>query len=190
MRCLFFFLSSALLIPASAVCQDHSLYLSPLLSYDNFRAPGFDYGVDFGAGAGVRISPSLVVSASAAFGRRSLSYDVVGGSQSLTAGIFTFGGSLEVLILGRPGGTHIAMTLGGGRISSTFDARTVSLGALGSITIPAHEESRGFLQAGLAGEIPISPNIGLVILPSARFFTPLAQSADLSLAGGLRVGIL
>jgi hypothetical protein len=190
MRYLLFILFSALLIPSAAVCQDRFLYLSPLLSYDNFRTPGFDYGFDFGAGASARISPAVMVSASVAFGRRSLAYDVVGGSGSLSAGIFALGGSLEILFLGRAGGTNVAATFGGGKITVTIDARTVSLGALGSITIPSREESRGFLQAGLAGEVPISPNVGFVILPSVRLFTPLSQTADLSLAGGLRVGIL
>jgi hypothetical protein len=183
-------LLSALLTPDTSLCQDHTFYISPLLSYDSFRTPGFDYGVDFGGGAGFRISPSLVVSASVGFGRRSLTFDVIGGSQTLGARLVTVGGSLEVLLLGRPGGAGVAAEFGAGRISSTVDAQTVSLGALGSVTLPERSSARNFVKAGLAVELPLSADVVVVILPSLRFFTPLSSSPDFSLAGGLRVGIL
>jgi hypothetical protein len=191
MRCTFFLiLLSTLLTPGTLRSQEHSFSLSALLSYDSFRTPGFDYGVDFGAGAGVRISPSLGVTASVAFGSRTLTFDVIGGSESFNAKLVAIEGSLEVLILGRPGGAGLAATIGGGRISSTLDAHTVSLGALGSITIPGHSGTRSFVQAGVAGEIPLSADVAVVVLPSVRLFTPLTSSADFSFAGGLRVGIL
>jgi hypothetical protein len=190
MRCtLFVILLPALLTPDSSLCQERTFYLSPLLSYDSFRTPGFDYGVDFGAGAGVRISPSLVISASVSFGHRTLTFDVIGGSQSFNARLVAIGGSLEVLLLGRPGGAGLAATFGAGRISSIFDAQTVSLGALGSVTLPGHSSARGFMQTGIAGEIPLSADVVFVVLPSVRFFTPLSSTADFSFAGGLRVGI-
>jgi hypothetical protein len=173
-----------------SLSQDRTLSLSALISYDSFRTPGFDYGVDFGAGAGIRILPSLVFSAAAAFGHRSLTFDVIGGSQSFGARLFAIGVSLEVLLLGRPGGAGVAATFGAGRISSTFDARTVSLGALGSVTLPGHSSVRSFMQAGIAGEFPLSADVAVVLLPSVRLFTPLSSSADFSFAGGLRVGIL
>ena len=183
-------LISTLLTPDSSFCQDRPLYLSPLLSFDSFRVPGFDYGVDYGAGAGLRISPSLVLSASVAIGQRSLTFDVIGGSQSFSARLFAIGASLEVLLLGRPGGAGLAATFGAGRISSTFDAQTVSLGALGSVSIPGHSSAQSFLQGGIAGELPLSADVVVVILPSIRLFTPLSSPADFSFAGGLRVGIL
>ena len=179
-----------LLTPDSSSCQDRTLYISPLLSYDSFRTPGFDYGLDPGAGAGVRISPSLGVSASVAFGRRTLTFDVIGGSQSFNARLVAIGGALEVLLAGRPGGAGLAATIGAGRISSTFDAQTISLGALGSITLPGHSSTRSFLQAGVAGELPLSADVAVVLIPSVRLFIPPASSADFSFAGGLRVGIL
>jgi hypothetical protein len=186
---LFVILLSTLLTPDSSLCQEHSLYLSPLLSYDSFRTPGFDFGFDFGAGAGFRISHSLVISGSVALGGRTVTFDVIGGSQSLSARIVAIGGSLEVLILGRPGGAGVAATFGAGRISSTFDAHTVSLGALGSVTLPGHSSARSFVQTGISGEIPLGAGVAVVVIPSVRFFTPLSSSADFSLAGGLRVGI-
>jgi hypothetical protein len=180
----------SLLTPDLSFCQDHTLYISPLLSYDSFRVPGFDYGVDYGAGAGFRISPSLVLSATVAFGQRSLTFDVIGGSESFSARLFAIGASLEVHLLGRPGGAGLAATFGAGRISSTFDALTVSLGALGSVTIPEHSSAQSFMQGGIAGELPLSADVVVVILPSVRLFTPLSSPADFSFAGGLRVGIL
>lgn len=191
MRCMLtVILFSFLLTPEFSFCQDHTLYISPLVSYDSFRTPGFDYGVDFGAGAGIRIGPSLLISGSIAFGQRSLTFDVIGGSQSLSARLVALGGSLEVLLLGRTGGAGLAATFGAGRISSTFDAQTISLGALGSITLPGHSSARSFIQTGIAGELPLSADVAVVILPSVRLFTPFTSSADLSFAGGLRVGIL
>jgi hypothetical protein len=191
MRCRFYvILLSALLAPDVSLSQDHTFYISPLLSYDSFRTSGFDYGIDFGAGAGVRIGPSLAISASVAFGERTLTFDVIGGSQSIGARLFAIGGSLEVFLLGRPGGAGLAATFGAGRISSTIDAQKVSLGALGSVTIPERSSSRGFLQTGIAGELPLSADVVVVILPSVRLFTPLSSSADFSFTGGLRVGIL
>jgi hypothetical protein len=46
------------------------------------------------------------------------------------------------------------------------------------------------MQAGIAGEFPLSADVAVVLLPSVRLFTPLSSSADFSFAGGLRVGIL
>jgi hypothetical protein len=183
-------LLSVLLIPGTALTQDRSFFVSPILSYDSFRTPGFDYGIDYGAAAGVRLSPALSLSATFAFGRRSLTFDVIGGSGSIGARLFAVGGSLEILLMGRAGSAQASASLGAGRISGTFDAYQVSLGALGSVTIPGHSSAQNFIQAGITGEIPLSGALSLVILPSARFFTPLSSQADFSFAGGLRVGIL
>lgn len=191
MRCtLRVILLSALLTPDPSHCQDRTLYISPLISYDTFHTPGFADGIDFGAGAGVHITPSLALSASVTFGQRSQTFDQIAGSQSINARLISIAGSIEVLVLGRPGSAAVAAALGAGRISSSVDAQTISLGALGSIPIPARSSARGFLQAGFAGEIPISPDLFVVILPSIRLYTAPSTSADLSIAGGLRVGIL
>lgn len=183
-------LLSALLTPKEANSQDHSLFISPFVSYDRFRTPGFDGGIDYGASAGVRIAPTVSVSASAAFGRRTVTYDVIGGSQASGAHLMTLGGALEFLILGDPARAGIAATLGGGWLSGTFDAQRVSLGALGSVTIPEHPISRGFMDAGIAGRFPLSGGVAVMILPSLRFFSPFSTSPDFSIGGGLRVGIL
>jgi hypothetical protein len=182
-------LLSALMTPGLLRGQDRPLYVSPLLSYDNFHTPGFDFGMDFGAGAGLRVSPSISVSAAVLFGPRTLTFDAVAGSQSFTARIFSIEGSVEFLILGRPG-SGVSASFGAGRISGTIDAQSVSLGALGSVTIPERSVARGFLEPGLTGEIPLSQAVGVVIHPSARFFSPLSSPVDFSFAGGLRVGIL
>jgi hypothetical protein len=186
---LFPILLSTLLTPGELFSQEHLFSLSALLSYDSFRTPGFDYGFDLGARAGVRISPSLGVSGSVALGHRTLTFDVIGGSQSFNARLVAIEGALDVLIVGRPGGAGLAATIGAGRVSSTFDAQTVSLGALGSITLPGHSSTRSFMQAGVAGELPLSADVAVVLLPSVRLFIPPASSADFSFAGGLRVGI-
>jgi hypothetical protein len=179
----------ALLTPKEALSQDHTLFISPLISYDRFRTPGFDGGIDFGAGAGVRITPSISVSASAAFGQRTVTYDVIGGSQAESAKLVTLGGSIEFLLLGDQAGAGIAATLGGGWLSGTFDAQKISLGALGSVTIPEHSISRGFVETGVAGRVPLSASVAVVILPSLRLFSPFSTSPDFSIGGGLRVGI-
>ena len=183
-------LLSALLTPKESLSQDHALFISPLISYDRLRTPGFDGGVDFGAGAGMRVSPSVSVSVSATFGQRTLTYDVIGGSQSTSARLITLGGSVEFLVLGDRAGAGIAATLGGGWLSGTFDAQKISLGALGSVTIPGHSISRGFVETGLAGRVPLTPDFAVVILPSLRLFSPFTTSPDFSIGGGLRVGIL
>ncbi|HMK38323.1 MAG TPA: hypothetical protein VK569_03215 [Bacteroidota bacterium] len=191
MRCtLRVILLSALLTPDPSHCQDRTLFVSPLISYDTFQTPGFANGIDLGAGAGLRISRSLALSATVTFGQRSQTFDLIGESQDVNARIVSLAGSFEILFLGNPGSAALAATLGAGRVSSTVDAQTISLGALGSLTIPARSSARGFLQAGLAGELPISADLFVVILPSARFYTAPSTSADFSLAGGLRVGIL
>jgi hypothetical protein len=174
----------------TTLSQDRSFYVSPLLSYEKFRTQDFDYGIDYGAAAGVRLSDALSLSASAAFGRRTLSFDVIGGTGSIGAGLVTVSGSIELLLLGRAGSAQASATLGAGRIFSTFDAYRVSLGALGSVTIPAHSSAQNYIQAGVTGEIPLTAGVSVVILPSVRFFAPLSSQADFSIAGGFRVGIL
>ncbi|HTY60549.1 MAG TPA: hypothetical protein VMF59_17120, partial [Bacteroidota bacterium] len=178
------------LTPGGARSQERPLYISPLVSYDSFRTPGFDSGVDFGAAAGLRISPSIAVSASVATGTRTVMFDVIGGSESLSARIISAHASLEFLLLGRPGAAGLSAAIGAGRISSTIRAHTVSLGALGSLLIPEQSAARTFFEAGLAGTIPLAPDVALVMLPSVRFYSPISSSPDLSLSGGLRVGVL
>ncbi len=183
-------LLSALLIPGLSLSQERPLYISPLLSFENFRTPGFGYGMDFGAGAGVRITPSLVLSASVATGTRSITIDVIGGSQNLSGRIVVAEVSLEMLLWGRAGGTGLAASLGGGRFSGTVDAHAVALGALGSVTLPEQSAARGYARAAVTGEFPLAADVVAVISPALRFFTPVSSSLDFSIAGGLRVGIL
>ena len=57
-----FILLSALTSSGLLYGQDRTFYISPLLSYDNFHTPGFDYGMDFGAGAGICITQSISLS--------------------------------------------------------------------------------------------------------------------------------
>ena len=179
-----------LLTPGSARSQDRPLYLSPLVSYDSYRTSGFDPGVDFGAAAGVRISPSIVISASVATGTRTRTFDVIGGSENLSTRLTSAGASLEILLLGRPGGAGVSAAIGAGRISSTIGAHTVSLGALGTLQIPEQTAARTFLETGIAGALPLAANVVFVICPSVRFSSPISSSPDLSFSGGLRVGFL
>jgi len=186
---LFIVLLSALTTPALLQGQERTLFVSPLLSFDNFHTPGFDYGMDFGAGAGIRLTPSVSISAAVAFGPRTLTFDAVGSPEIFNARLFSITGSIEFLLLGRPG-AGVSAALGAGRISGTIDPQTVSLGALGSISIPERSVARGFIAPGLTGVIPLSPEVGVVIHPSARLFSPLSSQVDFSFEGGLRVGIL
>ncbi len=187
-RLLFVFLF-ALVTPGLLHGQDRTLFVSPLLSFDSFHTPGFDYGMDFGAGAGIRLAPSIFIAAAFAFGPRTLTFDAVGGTEDFNARLFSIEGSIEFLLLGRPG-SGVSAAIGAGRMSGTVDAQSISLGALGSVVIPERSVARGFLEPGFTGEIPLSATVGVVLHPSARLFSPLSSQVDFSFEGGLRVGIL
>jgi len=170
--------------------QEHAFSVSPLLSYDRFHTLGFTSGIDFGAQLIVATSPNLRIALEGLVASRDVPFDLVQGTQVLQATIFAYGCSVELPFLGHDGGSEVAATMGAGGATSKVDARVVSLGALGSITVPARTDSRGFVQAGLLGTFPLSSLLDIVVYPAYRLFLPLSRlAADLSIAGGLRVRI-
>lgn len=171
--------------------QEHVFYFSPIVSFDSFHSLGFDSGFDYGIGAGVRLNPTFTVSIAALFGERTPTFDLIGATGSLDTKLSSFEGSLEVLVLGQSGRAELSVTGGGGLLSSSVGPHTISLGALGSLTLPGSSTSQGFLRAGLAAALPLGRAVELVIIPSLRRLTPVSSSTnDVAIAGGLRVGIL
>jgi len=179
----------ALLIMQTGRAQEHSLSLSPFISYDRFQASGFDAGLDYGAALSVRVVDGLSVRAGAALGSRSTTFDVAGGTRNLNGRLSELSLSMEYRIIGTGGSPSLLLSLGGGRISTTVDATTVSLGALGTLTIPAHAASHGFAEGGLTGILPVSRGVGIFLRPALRSTGAGSNSPDVSIAGGLRVGL-
>jgi hypothetical protein len=136
------------------------------------------------------LNTDLLLSAAVAYTQRSLRFDVIGGQRALGARLFVYECSLEILALGHAGKAELAATLGGGGAATTLDAYAVSVGALGSVAVPERSGTEGFVKAGLVAGIPLSPTVNVILLPAVRFFAPFSlPSADISVSGGLRVGI-
>jgi len=179
-----------LLVPAAGRAQEHELTLSPFLSYDRYRHSGFDAGLDYGAAAAVHVAEGFSLRAEAAFGTRSIPFDVVGGTQFLSGTITQFSLSAEYRLLGTVRGLALSLSLGAGRIATRVDGTTVSLGALGSLPIPARTGGRGFFEGGATAEAHIAGSVGVFIRPALRTGAAGSAAADVSLEGGLRVGLL
>jgi hypothetical protein len=170
--------------------QGHLLFISPFTSYDSFRSLGFSHGFDFGASAGVRLTPSLTFVADLGFGARTEPFDLIGGSDRLDLRLTIYEATLEQLLFGRPDAVAADLLIGGGGISSSVDGHTVSLGALGSVTVPPRSDNAGYLIAGLRGVCPLTPDAALTIAPMIRIFRPFTESTtDISISGGVRVGL-
>jgi len=178
----------ALPLPGRSCAQEHALTLSPFLSYDRYQGSGFDAGFDYGAAAALRLAGGLSIRAEAAFGPRTITYDVPGGTQFLTGRISQVSLSAEYRLIGSAAGTAVSLSVGGGRIGTTVDETTVSLGALGTLAIPARTAAHGFAEAGMTACTPISRNVGMYIRPALRSGLTGA-AADISLEGGFRVGL-
>ncbi|HXX65002.1 MAG TPA: hypothetical protein VEO56_14475 [Bacteroidota bacterium] len=181
----------ALPLSEFSVAQGHAFYFSPIISFDSFHSLGFDSGLDYGIGAGVRLNPTLTFSVAALFGERTPTFDLIGATGTLDTKVSSYEGSLEVLALGQAGRAELSVIVGGGLLSSSVGPHSVSLGALGSLTVPGSSSSQGFFQAGLAAGLPLGRAVEIVIIPSLRRLTPVSSSSnDVAIAGGLRVGIL
>lgn len=174
-----------------ASSQLHTFFVSPVASFESYRALGLDPGAGFGVSLGSNVSQSLAFSASLLFGSRTRSFQALGAPDQIRVRIVSIEAGVEHLLIGEPGGICGSLVAGGGAVSSSTDGRTVSLGALGTMEIPARSHTDGFLAAGVRGMLPFGSSIALTIAPVVRFFTPFASSpADLSISGGLRVGLL
>jgi len=178
----------ALPFPGTGRAQEHALTFSPFLSYDRYQGSGFDAGFDYGAAAALRLAAGLSVRAEASFGPRTITYDVVGGTQSLSGRVSEISLGAEYRLWGSATSAALSLSLGGGRIGATVDATTVSLGALGTLTIPARSSAHGFLEGGLTAAVPLTGRVGVFLRPAYRSGAA-GPAADYSLEGGLRVGL-
>jgi hypothetical protein len=180
----------ATLCSCEVYSQGHLLSLSPLVSFDSFHSLGLSPGVDFGAAAGIRLMPTVTFMTTLSFGTRNEPFDLIGASDHFNVRIIVYEATLEQFLLGEPDGAAVAILLGGGGLSSTIDARSVSLGALGSMTVPPRSDTEGFLVTGLRGIFPLTSGAAVTIAPRLRVFRPFASSTtDLSITGGIRVGL-
>jgi len=172
-----------------SLAQEHALTLSPFLSYDRYQASGFDAGLDFGVAAALRIVDNLSVRAEAAFGSRTIPYDAVGEKRFLSGRFSEVSLCAAYRLIGSARSAALSLSLGIGKMSATVDATTVSLGALGTLAVPARTASHGFVEGALAAEVPLAGRAGFFVRPALRSGPAGSSSADFSLEGGLRVGL-
>lgn len=178
----------ALPLSGAARAQEHPFSFSPFLSFDRYRSSGFDAGFDYGAAAAYSFPDGLSFRAEAAFGQRTITYDVVGGTQFLSGRVSEFSLSAGYRLIGGAAGPSLSLSLGAGRTGATVDATTVSLGALGTLAIPERTAAHGFVEAGLTACTTFSRSVGIFLRPALRSVSTGAP-ADISLEGGLRVGL-
>jgi hypothetical protein len=189
-RTLFFCCLAIALLPVPSRSQDHSVYLSPLLSVESFNALSLGSGLSVGGSVSFDFTDPLRASCAVLFGTRTAAFDLIGTTGHLDVHTVTYAGSVSYRFLGTREGGELAAALGGGAVVSSVDAMTVRAGGLGSITIPARKESHGVLLAGLSGAWPLSSRLALTCEPAVRFVTPFASGqADYVIAGGLRVAL-
>ena len=124
------------------------------------------------------------------FGSRTVQYDIVGGTNTLDARTVSYTMMLSARLLGGYEGAELAAVLGGGALFTSVDARTISAGALGTITIPPRSETRALVLAGVSAALPLSPRLAFMLEPTIRLMAPMSSSTlDYSIAGGLRVDL-
>ncbi len=178
-------------IPSVGHSQFKHLSFTALLSHDSYHTLGFVSGIDMGGSLGYRPDSVIQISGSLFFSKRSVSFDLIGDTRSLDARMYTIACAVEYAFLGHQGQWTLSALAGGGAIVTSTDAMMVSLGAAGTVGIPARRTTSGFLQTGLRFALPFAPRFEAVVQPALRFSTPISSATgDVSLAGGLCVLLL
>lgn len=162
--------------------------VSPLLSYDSYSSLGLSPATSVGAAASVRLGSSVQVACAVLFANPTVTYDRIDGTSRLPVHVSTLLASVAAGILGDPSGFELSLTGGGGAVFARTDPRTISAGALGSITLPGRSTVAGFLQAGSMAGLSVATRLTLQLTAGVRFMTsPGPWTAEYSFGGGLCV---
>ena len=184
----------AFLFPGILLSQEKSplMALTPFASYQMFgRSLGFDPALGYGFHLSFSPASRLAIVGSVSYSPTSVAFDLIGYRDRLDVSVtmYQIGASYALMTLANVADVGVAGRAGVMRFSR--EARSISLGALGSTSIPEQSESRSVLSTGLVLSRSLSRMISIYLSPELQFTTPVSNTqGNYSISGGLAIGIL
>jgi hypothetical protein len=187
-----FVVFSALLQPSSAFAQGEAHFLE--LSATGFLASPATEKVGephIGAGVSLSLLPLDWIKGGlfGSFAAPTISYDRIGGRSSVTASASTIGIGAQIRAV-ELGPLSLWGTGSAGLTILRIHEQSVSLGALGFLTVPRREDRFGTITLGGSASLHLGRTVGIFLSPRLHFVSPYQLSATgYVVEGGLTFGI-
>jgi hypothetical protein len=151
---------------------------------------GFAPSTGFGGSVSFRPFPAVDLGVSITKSASQISYDAVGSTSTFPVSL-TEGVAWARYTLWTPGGALSVQAEGGaGLMFISTGSHTISLGALGTRSLPSRHESRPTLLAAIPFQVHAGPLLVFELSPGAAWvFGPSALATHFSLSGGLGIAI-
>lgn len=183
-----------LVFPICLLAQQEppTLALSPYGSYHGY-GPALGFRPSFGYGFHVIYSPlpRTAISARISLSRTSVEFDLINAQDRIDVGVISY--QLGIRQQTASVGSLFDIDLSGnvGMIRFVREAKTISLGALGTTVIPEKTDTRSIYSVGVILSRAIGSRVSIDVMPEVQFISPLSQrQGNYSISGGLAIGIL